>query len=272
VLNFGGIPVDFWWNFQKEHTVTTAPILTLVTPAQQSPVKAKKAANGDNGPTKGLIESQLPGSKLAVGKRMYLSTGLKGKRTWKWMYRLFDPVVAKERQFEIGLGEWPAMSYKEADAARARAWSEYVDKKLHPPQYRTVKAQVKADLAKEAQAETLWQMSEAWVKENHADWVPSYALQVSTYMERYFGPRTDIGNAKFAKVTRNELVVHLRGIREGTLKPWDEESKKYVPMSRGTPSVAKLCKVWLDIVNYDVRLRDNYDGRSTGVIVAVNWL
>jgi hypothetical protein len=28
----------------------------------------------------------------------------------------------------------------------------------------------------------------------------------------------------------------------------------------------------LDIVNYDVRLRDNYDGRSTGVIVAVNWL
>jgi hypothetical protein len=28
----------------------------------------------------------------------------------------------------------------------------------------------------------------------------------------------------------------------------------------------------LDIVNYDVRLHDNYDGRSTGVIVAVNWL
>jgi len=28
----------------------------------------------------------------------------------------------------------------------------------------------------------------------------------------------------------------------------------------------------VDIVNYDVRLRDNYDGRSTGVIVAVNWL
>jgi len=28
----------------------------------------------------------------------------------------------------------------------------------------------------------------------------------------------------------------------------------------------------MDIVNYDVRLRDNYDGRSTGVIVAVNWL
>jgi PAS domain-containing protein len=28
----------------------------------------------------------------------------------------------------------------------------------------------------------------------------------------------------------------------------------------------------VDIVNYDVRLHDNYDGRSTGVIVAVNWL
>jgi hypothetical protein len=28
----------------------------------------------------------------------------------------------------------------------------------------------------------------------------------------------------------------------------------------------------MDIVNYDVRLHDNYDGRSTGVIVAVNWL
>jgi hypothetical protein len=34
--------------------------------------------------------------------------------------------------------------------------------------------------------------------------------------------------------------------------------------ARGTAEV--------DIVNYDVRLRDNYDGRSTGVIVAVNWL
>jgi small multidrug resistance pump len=33
-----------------------------------------------------------------------------------------------------------------------------------------------------------------------------------------------------------------------------------------------LKRIELDIVNYDVRLRDNYDGRSTGVIVAVNWL
>jgi hypothetical protein len=33
-----------------------------------------------------------------------------------------------------------------------------------------------------------------------------------------------------------------------------------------------LLREYLDIVNYDVRLRDNYDGRSTGVIVAVNWL
>jgi len=28
----------------------------------------------------------------------------------------------------------------------------------------------------------------------------------------------------------------------------------------------------LDSVNYDDRLRDNYDVRSTGVIVAVSWL
>ncbi|MEA3114063.1 MAG: hypothetical protein QOG58_3862, partial [Caballeronia sp.] len=28
----------------------------------------------------------------------------------------------------------------------------------------------------------------------------------------------------------------------------------------------------LDSVNYDGRLRDNYDVRSTGVIVAVSWL
>jgi len=29
---------------------------------------------------------------------------------------------------------------------------------------------------------------------------------------------------------------------------------------------------FLDSVNYDDRLRDNYDVRSTGVIVAVSWL
>ena len=38
------------------------------------------------------------------------------------------------------------------------------------------------------------------------------------------------------------------------------------------PYRARARELSVDIVNYDVRLRDNYDGRSTGVIVAVNWL
>ncbi|HEV3426141.1 MAG TPA: tyrosine-type recombinase/integrase [Paraburkholderia sp.] len=226
--------------------MTTAPILSLVTPAQQSKSKPKKSSKADNGPPKPLIESQPPGSKLAVGRRMYLYTGLKGERTWKWMYRLFDPAKGKDRQFEIKLGVWPAMSYQDADAARAKAWSEYVDKKLHPPQYKTVKAKAKADLAKEAQAETVSEMVEAWIKENKAEWVPSYALQVATYMERYFGPTMDIGCVPFAKVTRNEIVVHLKGIRDGLLKTWDKETQKYVPMDQGTPSVARIAKTWIN--------------------------
>ena len=238
--------MEFWWNFKKEHAVNPSPVLSLVTPAQQSPVAPKKAGKADGGPSKADIEKALPGSKLAVGNRMYLYTGLGGDRTWKWAYRLFDPAQDKERQFEVKLGEWPAMSYKQADAARAKAWSDYVQKGQHPPQHRTVKAAVKAELAKEAQAETVWQLVEAWIKENSPDWVPSYALQVRTYMGRYFGPRMDIGQVPFARVTRNELVVHLRGIREGTLKPWDDQAGKHTPMVRATPAVAKIAKIWIN--------------------------
>lgn len=222
-----------------------APKLSLVTPAQQSPVApAPKKTSGK--PSKAQIEQQLPGSKLAVGSRMYLHTGLGGERSWRWAYRLFDAVAGKDRQFEVSLGEYPATDYSSADAARARAWSDYVQLGQHPPQHRTSKAAAKAELVKAAQAETVWQLLEQWLAEYTAEWVSSYALQVTTYMTRYFGPHTDIGNAKYATVERNAIVIQLRGIREGTLKPWDEKLGKYAAMARATPSVSKLCKVWLN--------------------------
>jgi integrase len=214
----------------------------LLVPA--SPLKAKPAKAGV-GPKKTVIESQAPGSKLSVGKRMYLYTGLKGERTWKWMYRLYDPAKGRDSQFEVKLGTWPDMSYLDADAARAKAWSEFVDTGVHPPQHRTVQAKTRAADTKAAQAETVWHAVEAWLREN-PDWVASYAAQVRMYTERYFGPRTDIGNTPYAKVTRNELVMHLRGIREGTVKIWDDSTGKHVAMNRGTPAVAKLCKIWVN--------------------------
>lgn len=227
-----------------------APKLSLVTPAQQSPSPAstptKKQGSKSGKPTKALIESQLPGSKLAVGNRMYLHTGLSGERSWRWAYRLFDAVAGKDRQFEVSLGEYPATDYSSADAARAKAWSEHVQLGKHPPQHRTSKARAQAELIRAAQAETVWQLLEQWLAEYAGEWVPSYALQVRTYMERYFGPHTEIGNAKYAAVERNAIVIQLRGIREGTLKPWDEKLGKYAAMARATPSVSKLCKVWLN--------------------------
>lgn len=176
---------------------------------------------------------------------MYLYTGLKGDRVWKWGYRLHDPVKGGDAQFEIKLGTWPDMSYLEADAARAKAWSEYVDRGQHPPQHRTSQAKAKAADTKAAQAETVWHAVEAWLKEN-PHWVPSYIAQVRMYMNRYFGPRTVIGNTPYAKVTRNEIVMHLRGIREGTARAWDEKAGKHIAMTRGTPSVARQCKIWIN--------------------------
>jgi integrase len=205
--------------------MNSAPNLSLVTPAQQSNPKAKKA---NSGPTKALIESQPPGSKLAVGKRMYLYSGFKGERTWKWMYRLFDPNEAKDRQFEIGLGVWPAVSYLDADAARAKAWSEYVAKGEHPPQYRMVKAKAKALAVAETKAATVWSTVESWLNASSATWVPSYATQARTYMERYCGPTTALGARPVAKVTRKEIKDAITAI------------------AGNTPSVARLVKQWLN--------------------------
>jgi integrase len=219
-----------------------APKLALVTPAQQSPVAQPKAPEL----TKAIIESAPPGTRLPHRRRMYLNVSLTGERSWRWAYRLFDPARGQDCQYQVKLGVWPAMGITAAEAAQAKAWAEYVALGNHPPQYRLVKAAEKKAKAKEAQAETVWQMVEAWIKENRGEWVASYASQIAVYMERYFGPTQEVGRVPFAKVTRNELVTQLKGIREGSLKAWDDKAGKYAPMARGTPSVAKLAKVWLN--------------------------
>jgi integrase len=217
--------VEFWWIFQKEHAMTTAPILSLVTPAQQSPSKSKKA---DSGPGKALIESRAPGSKLPVGNRMYLYTSLKGVRSWRWAYRLFDPAKGVDGQYEIPLGRWPAMSFKQADAARAKAWSEFVEKGQHPPQHRTAKAEAKAKAVEETKAATVWTTVESWLNASCGGWVPSYALQARTYMERYCGPGTVLGARPVAKATRKEIKDTVAAI------------------AGNTPSVARFIKQWLN--------------------------
>jgi len=66
-------------------------------------------------------------------------------------------------------------------------------------------------------------------------------------------------------VDKHETDVLLSGRRQR----FDTDDLDLV---RGVAFASVAVVVRVDIVNYDVRLRDNYDGRSTGVIVAVNWL
>jgi len=201
-----------------------APKLALVTPAQQS----KPAQHVTAELTKALIESQPPGSKLVCGNRMYLNTSLKGVRTWRWGYRLFDPARACDAQYEVKLGVYPAMSYKQADAARAKAWSEYVDNGVHPPQHRKERLKAEALAVAATRADTVWTAVHAWYKANAKAWVPSYALQVDTYTQRYCGPATAIGARPLATVTRKEIKDAILAIAEAT------------------PSVARLIKQWLN--------------------------
>ncbi len=201
-----------------------APALSLVTPAQQSP----KAQPKPKGITKAVIESQQPGSKLPCGNRMYLYTSLSGVRTWRWAYRLFDPGKDADGQYEVKLGVWPAMSFQQADAARAKAWSEYVEKGQHPPQHRTAKAAHKAKAVEATKAATVWTTSESWFKASRAGWVPSYALQVETYLNRYCGPATVLGACPVAQVARKEIKDAI------------------VAIAGNTPSVARLIKQWLN--------------------------
>jgi integrase len=200
-----------------------APVLSLVTPAQQSPAPAKSKEL-----TKAVIESQPLDSKLAVGNRMYLYTSLKGVRTWRWAYRLFDPAKGADGQYEVKLGTWPAVSFKQADAARAKAWSEHVERGEHPPQHRTAKAAHKAKAVEVAKAATVWTTAESWFNASRAGWVPSYALQVQTYLTRYCGPDTVLGARPVAQVTRKEIKDAI------------------VAIAANTPSVARLIKQWLN--------------------------
>jgi integrase len=202
-----------------------ATSLTLAFPVPQ-PVK--KQPKADNGPKKTDIESQPPGSKLAVGNRMYLYTSLKGVRTWRWAYRLFDPAKGADGQYEVKLGIYPAMSFKQADAARAKAWSEYVEHGQHPPQHGTVKAANKQQAVQATKAATVWTTAESWFKANRGGWVPSYAAQVETVLTRHCGPSTPLGARPMAQVTRKEIKDAI------------------VAIAAGAPSVARLIKQWLN--------------------------
>ncbi|KPD18844.1 hypothetical protein ADM96_08330 [Burkholderia sp. ST111] len=178
--------------------------------------------------TKADIEKALLGSKLGHRNRLYLYTSLKGVRTWRWAYRLFDPVKGADGQYEVKLGVWPAMSIKQAEAAQAKAWADYVQKGLHPPQHRTAKAADKAKAVEATKAATVWTTVESWFKVSRSGWVPSYALQVETYLNRYCGPTTALGARPVAQVTRKEIKDAI------------------VAIAANTPSVARLIKQWLN--------------------------
>jgi hypothetical protein len=85
-------------------------------------------------------------------------------------------------------------------------------------------------------------------------------------------------------VKSERVAIHVR-FRGGRTTSLEIDKPRPIALIRKTPPevVAKVDELLetgsdrevaeqLDIVNYDVRLHDNYDGRSTGVIVAVNWL
>lgn len=183
--------------------------------------------------------------RLPDRDRMALYVLPTGSKVWRWAYRLFDPAAGQDRQFELTFGEYPTIDLKVARARRAKA-AEYVARGEHPPESRHIKKSQQAKQTQEAQAETVWHAIQAWMDDSRAAWVPKYAQQIQTYMERYFGPRMPIGIRPFAKVTRNELTLHFKAVASGTLETWDNPAGKYVSMARGTPSVARLCKVWVN--------------------------
>jgi len=199
----------------------TALSLVPATQSKAEPYKAKELTKAD-------IEKALPGSKLGHRNRLYIYTSLKGVRTWRWAYRLFDPAKNADGQYEVKLGIYPAMSIKQAEVAQGSAWSDYVQKGQHPPQHGTVKTANKAKAVQVAQAATVWTTAESWLKANRAGWVPSYAQQVESFLTRHCGPSTPLGARPVAQVTRKEIKDAI------------------VVIAVGAPSVARLIKQWLN--------------------------
>jgi hypothetical protein len=66
-----------WKIRQESEQATSMSSLPLLTLSQQS--TPEKSSKSDEGPSKPLIGSRLPGSRFAVGKRMYLMHRPKGR-------------------------------------------------------------------------------------------------------------------------------------------------------------------------------------------------
>jgi integrase len=159
--------------------------------------------------------------KLVDRDNLYLLVAVAGSKTWKWGYRLPDPVSGKSRQHEATLGQFPDVDVYEARKRRARA-AEVVERGEHPLKPKRV-----APVAAIPDSLTVWAAVSGWMALRATEWSASYAKQVDTYMRLYAGPETALGGRPYASVTRPELFELIEGI------------------GKTAPAVARLVKQWL---------------------------
>jgi integrase len=163
--------------------------------------------------------------KLAAGDGLYLLVSVAGSKTWKWGYRLPDPVKGRMAQYEATLGTFPDMDPKKARTAAAKA-AEFVQRGEHPPKLQKPKA-LPPSTGAVALHLSVWGAASSWLKLRTPEWSPSYARQVETYLTAYVGPDTELGKKSYAAVERPELFELIECI------------------GQTAPSVARLVKQWL---------------------------
>ncbi|MFM0135680.1 tyrosine-type recombinase/integrase [Caballeronia grimmiae] len=183
--------------------------------------------------TNAKCHAAVPGlkpKKLSAGDGLYLLISTAGTKTWKWSYRLHDPVAGKVRQYDATLGSFPEVDAKKVLIARAKA-AEYVSRGEHPPKLtKTQQAKATAPAGGLPQHLTVWGAVEAWLKLRMPHWSPSYAAQVRDRLTAHAGPETVIGKRPYAAVRRPELFVLIESI------------------GAETPAIAKMVKQWLTAV------------------------
>lgn len=169
--------------------------------------------------------SQKP-YKLTDGDNLYLLCAASGSKTWKWAYRMYDPVSGKVRQYDATLGRFPDLGVKDARKAKTRA-AELVAAGKHPEKVK-VTGNKPVEVAEPVESTlTVWAAVNGWIKLRTPEWSPSYAKQAVTYMTRYAGPETKLGRKAYAAVERPELFELIETI------------------GQTTPAAARNVKQWL---------------------------
>lgn len=168
--------------------------------------------------------------KLSDSDRLYVLVTTKGKKYWKWNYRL----DGKDSTYTFGT--FPDIGLAEAREKRIDA-EKKVKQGIHPADFD--KDQILS--SKLNKATTLWSVAEEWIENPTIKRSNYYLRQIRSCMQRYIRDMP-IGNRPIKEVTTQEMYNLISSIAIRTKRTGLERK------TTGAPQVAINMRTWCNAV------------------------